>query len=262
VNTLEQRPATKLSLNEIALCELNFDQNIYFDPYADNSGTGAFIIIDRLSNVTVGAGMIEPGDQSPRGAARHDGHVTTEERAIRYGQQPVTVMFVGLSGSGKSTLAHALERRLFDMGRVSTVLDGKMMRQGISKDLPHDATGRAENLRRSAYIARYLNDSGLICCAAFVAASAEARDHAISVIGQDHCIVVYLNPPLEVCQARDPSGLYAAAQNRDSDGGDVPGLSFPYEAPEAPDLVLPTDQMRIDECVDRVINLMKERLVL
>ncbi|MDR0780926.1 MAG: sulfate adenylyltransferase subunit CysN [Pseudomonadales bacterium] len=261
VNTLERRATSKLSLNEIALCELSFDQNIYFDSYSGNAGTGAFIIIDRLSNVTVGAGMIVQDDNLSRStAAKQSGHVTTAERAVRYGQQPATVMFVGLSGAGKSTLAHALERRLFDMGRVSTVLDGKVMRQGISKDLLHDAAGRAENLRRSAYIARYLNDSGLICCAAFVAASREARAHAISVIGQDHCIVVYLNPPLDVCQARDPSGLYAAAQNRDA--GDVPGLSFPYEAPENPDLVLPTDQMTVDECVDRVINLLKERLVL
>jgi bifunctional enzyme CysN/CysC len=260
VNTLERRAATKLSLNEIALCELSFDQDLYFDPYADNVGTGAFIIIDRLTNVTVAAGMIEQDDKLPRSATKPSGHVSLEERAIRYGQQPATVMFMGLSGAGKSTLAHALERRLFDIGRVSAVLDGKTMRQGISKDLPHNAAGRAENLRRSAYIARYLNDSGLICCAAFVAASAEARAHAISVIGQDHCIVVYLNPSLETCQQRDPSGLYAAAQNRDA--GNVPGISFPFEAPENPDLVLPTDQMTVEECVERVINLLKERQVL
>jgi bifunctional enzyme CysN/CysC len=260
VNTLEKREAGKLGLNEIALCELHFDQNIYYDPYSDSPGTGAFIIIDRLSNVTVGAGMIEQDDKLPRGAAKPTGHVTTAERAVRYGQKPVTVMFVGLSGAGKSTLAHALERRLFDIGRVSTVLDGKAMRLGISRDLPHDAAGRAENLRRSAYIARYLNDSGLICCAAFVAASREAREHTISVIGQDNCILVYLNPPLDVCQQRDPSGLYAAAQNRDT--GNVPGISFPYEAPQNADLVLPTDQMSVDECVERVINLLKERQVL
>ena len=101
-----------------------------------------------------------------------------------YGQKPVTVMFIGLSGSGKSTLAHALERRLFDMGRVSTVLDGKQMRLGISKDLPHDAEGRAENLRRSAFIAKYLNDAGLICCAAFVSPNLDSREHMISVIGR------------------------------------------------------------------------------
>src|SRR5690606_17910664 len=145
------------------------------------------------------------------------------------------------------------------MGRVSSVLDGKTMRLGISKDLPHDAAGRAENLRRSAHIARYLNDSGLICCAAFTAASSEARNHTISVIGEENCIVVYLNPPLSVCQQRDPSGLYAAEANTPS--GNVPGLSFPYEEPAEPDLILPTHELDIDECVDRVLNVLKERLV-
>ena len=165
-----------------------------------------------------------------------------------------------MSGSGKSTLAHALERRLFDMGRVSSVLDGKTMRLGISKDLPHTAAGRAENLRRSAYIARYLNDAGMICCAAFTAASAAAREHSLSVIGQGNCIVVYLNPPLHICQQRDPSGLYSAESNKPS--GNVPGVSFPYEEPAQPDLILPTHELDIDECIDRVLNVLKERLVL
>src|SRR5690606_41129364 len=99
------------------------------------------------------------------------------------------------------------------MGRVSSVLDGKTMRLGISKDLPHDAEGRAENLRRSAYIARYLNDNGIICCASFVAPNTDSREHTIDVIGEENCIVVYLTPPLEVCRQRDPSGIYAAEEN-------------------------------------------------
>jgi len=259
VNTLEHKAASMLKLNEIGVCDVSFDQPVFFDSYLENAGTGAFIIIDRLTNVTVGAGMIVSGNKSAKATGKHKGHVIPEERTLRYGQKPVTVMFVGISGSGKSTLAHALERRLFDMGRISSVLDGKVMRLGISRDLPHDASGRAENLRRSAYIARHINDSGLICCAAFVAASAEARDHAISVIGQDSCILVYLNPSLETCQQRDPSGMYAAELNNPS--GIVPGISFPYEIPDAADLILPTDQMTIDECIDTVLNLLREKLV-
>ncbi len=257
VNTLEQKPAPALELNEIALCEVSFTQKLFFDPYKRNNATGAFIIIDRLTNVTVGAGMIESTTKVSRHREGVSGHVTTAEREARFGQKPATVMFVGLSGSGKSTLAHALERRLFDMGRVGSVLDGKTMRLGISKDLAHDAAGRAENLRRSAYIARYLNDSGLICCAAFTAASADARDHMISVIGAENCLVVYLNPPLNVCQQRDPSGLYAAEAIKPT--RNVPGVSFPYEAPSLPDLILPTHEIDVDECVDRVLNLMRER---
>jgi bifunctional enzyme CysN/CysC len=260
VNTLEHSPAPALELNEIALCEISFDQALHFDAYRINRTTGSFIIIDRLTNVTIGAGMIQDGTAVTRRAEEKRTHVTPEERAARYGQKPVTVLFTGISGSGKSTLAHALERRLFEMGRVSAILDGKTMRKGISKDLPNDAAGRAENLRRSAYIARYLNDSGLICCAAYVAASEEARLQALSIIGEDNCIVVYLNPPLEICQQRDPSGIYAAELLNPS--GNVPGISFPYEAPLTPDLILPTQELDVDTCIDHVLNLLKERQVL
>jgi bifunctional enzyme CysN/CysC len=261
VNTLQTSPTPSLELNEIGFCEMDFAQPIHFDDYTKNPSTGSFIIIDRLSNVTVGAGMIDVGKQkSRRHSANSTAHVTREERAARYGQKPVTIMFVGLSGSGKSTLAHSLERRLFDMGRVITILDGKAMRLGISKDLDHDAEGRAENLRRSAYIAKYLNDAGFICCAAFVAPNRDSREHTISVIGEENCIIVYLNPPLEVCQQRDPSGLYAAEANLE--GGKVPGISFPYEDWDKPHLILPTHELDVDECIERLINLLKEQAII
>jgi len=261
VNTLQTSPSPSLELNEIGFCELDFAQPIHFDDYKKNPSTGSFIIIDRLSNVTVGAGMIDVGKQKTRRlSANSTAHVTREERAARYGQKPVTIMFVGLSGSGKSTLAHALERRLFDMGRVSTIMDGKAMRLGISKDLAHDAAGRAENLRRSAYIAKYLNDAGFICCAAFVAPNKDSREHTINVIGEENCIIVYLNPPLEVCKQRDPSGLYAAEANLES--GTVPGVSFPYEDWDKPHLMLPTHELDVDECIERLINLLKEQAII
>jgi bifunctional enzyme CysN/CysC len=259
INTLETSPSPSLDLNEIGSCEISLSQDIHFDAYKQNVSTGAFIIVDRLTNITVGAGMIEDAQTRGKHVSTANTHVTTEERAARYGQKPVTVMFIGLSGSGKSTLAHALERRLFDMGRVSTILDGKAMRLGISKDLPHDADGRAENLRRSAYIAKYLNNSGLICCAAFVSPNIESREHTINVIGEENCILVYLNPPLETCKQRDPSGLYAAEENVPS--GNVPGISFPYEEPENPHLMLATHELNVEECIDKVINVMKEEQV-
>jgi bifunctional enzyme CysN/CysC len=260
VNTLEKLPAPSLALNEIALCDISFNQPVSFDAYRRNRGTGAFVVIDRLTNVTVAAGMIESDGNVIQHHSINQGHVTPAERKARYGQQPVTVMFVGLSGAGKSTLAHSLERRLFDMGRVSTVLDGKTLRLGLSKDLAHDARGRAENLRRSAHFARYLNESGLICCAAFVAASAEARAHAVSVIGRENCLIVYLNPPLDVCKQRDPSGIYAADATLPS--GNVPGVSFPYEAPIDADLMLDTSTSSVGECMEQVLGLLKNRKVL
>lgn len=266
INTLKRHPAPGLELNEIGLCELQLEERICFDSYAVNRGTGRFVIIDRLSNVTVGAGMIvcEATTRDAAGdgqtGSTHVTHVTREERAERYGQRPATVMFIGVSGSGKSTLAHGLERRLFDMGRVGTVLDGKTMRLGISRDLPHDAEGRAENLRRSAHVARFLNDSGLICCASFVAPNADSREHALSVIGKDNCFIVYLNPPIEVCMHRDPSGLYAAAAGNDS--GNIPGLSFPYEEPELTHLTLDTSVLTVDECLKKVLRLLREQHVI
>ena len=260
INTLETGPAPSLELNEIGLCEVTLSDTIYFDDYKNNPGTGSFIIVDRLTNVTVGAGMIADANETGKHISTVSAHVTTEERAARYGQKPVTVMFIGLSGSGKSTLAHALERKLFDMGRVSTVLDGKQMRLGISKDLSHDAEGRAENLRRSAYIAKYLNDSGLICCAAFVAPNLDSREHLMSVIGDENIIVIYLNPPLDVCKQRDPSGLYAAEENVPT--GTVPGISFEYPEPENADLILPTHELEVEDCIYKIINVLKEQSVI
>ncbi|MFM1895358.1 MAG: hypothetical protein RLZZ385_432 [Pseudomonadota bacterium] len=263
INTLEKQPAPTLELNEIGLCELEIDQPVCFDNYRINRGTGRFILIDRLSNVTIGAGMItgvEPRREVAAESHSSVTHVTRDERAARYGQRPATIMFIGVSGSGKSTLAHGLERRLFDMGRVATVLDGKTMRLGISRDLPHDAEGRAENLRRSAHVAKFLNDSGLICCASFVAPSRDSRDHALSVIGKDNCLIVYLNPPLEVCMQRDPSGLYAAAQAAES--GTIPGVSFPYDEPETTHLELDTSALSVDECLRKVIRLLREHKVI
>jgi bifunctional enzyme CysN/CysC len=261
VNNLKKLPAPALELNEIGLVEVSLDKSVCFDAYITNRATGSFIIVDQLTNASVGAGMIDCEQQQkiPRTEA-HNVHVTKEERASRYGQKPATVMFIGVSGSGKSTLAHGLERRLFDHGRVSTVLDGKTMRLGISKDLSHDAEGRAENLRRSTHIARFLNDSGVICCASFVAPNADSREHAISVIGKDNCYLVYCNAPIEVCIQRDPSGLYAAAEG--SDSTDIPGLSFPYVPPETTHLELDTEALSIEECLDQVFKLMQEEEII
>ena len=269
VNTLKEELSPTLQLNEVGRCKVSLDQPICFDSYKLNRSTGTFIIIDRLSNVTIGAGMIisaQKDDQkegTTRSASQHRdsvSHVTREERAARYGQKPITVLFIGLSGSGKTTLAYALERRLFDMGRVSTVLDGKAMRLGISKHLAHDKEGRVENLRRSVYIAKHLNESGLICCAAFVAPDQKSREHALETIGKNNCFVIYLNPTLEVCKQRDPSGLYAAEENGET--GTLPGVSFPYEAPKNANLVLATDQYSIDACTEKVIEMLTEQKVI
>jgi len=261
VNTLNEQPAPSLDLNEIGLAELVLDQEVSFDSYNQNRATGNFILIDKLSNVTVGAGMISlPQPVATHSELIHNSHVSKEERIARYGQRPTTIMFIGVSGSGKSTLAHGLERRLFDRGRVIAVLDGKTMRLGISKDLDHDTQGRAENLRRSAHIARFLNDSGVICCASFVAPNQDSRDHAINVIGRSNCFIVYCNPPIEICVKRDPSGLYASSENDTSDT--VPGVSSTYENPEYSHLELDTDALNVQGCLDKIVTLLEENKIL
>ena len=258
---MQETPAPGLELNEIGLVEMMLDERLNFDSYKRNRATGCFILIDKLTNVTIAAGMIEQTQLLARKETlTHNSHVSKDERATRYGQKPATIMFIGLSGSGKSTLAHGLERRLFDRGRVVTVLDGKTMRLGISKDLTHNAEGRAENLRRSAHIARFLNDSGVICCASFVAPNNDSRDHAINVVGRDNCFVIYCNPPIEVCIKRDPSGLYASSENGETDN--VPGLSFPYQKPKEIHLELDTAKLKIDDCLDSVVSLLEQNLII
>jgi bifunctional enzyme CysN/CysC len=184
-------------------------------------------------------------------------NVTLEERKARFGQQPATILLTGLAGAGKSTIAYALERRLFDAGRTVAVLDGQNMRLGISRDLGFSAEDRSENLRRGAEIAKLGNNAGLICICAFLAPSEEVRKKAATVVGEDRFLVVYLNAPVEVCRQRDQEGLYGAA-----DKGEIanfPGVSYDYEPPAAPDLVLPTHEIDVNTCVDRIIALLEAR---
>ncbi len=269
VNSLEREDSPTLALNEIGRCKLALTQPIMHDDYQRNRSTGAFILIDRISNETVGAGMIveaTPGDsradhwdtepQSDK-LASSASFVTPKERAARYGQQAVTVLLTGLTGAGKTTTAYALERRLFELGRACTVLDGQNMRKGISKDLGFSADERSENLRRSAEVAKLINDAGLIAICAFVAPNKLARRRAREVIGDDRFIVVHLSAPIDVCRQRDQEGLYALA-----DGGQVanfPGVSYPYEAPEKAQLVLPTHEISVAEAVDRIVELLEGR---
>jgi bifunctional enzyme CysN/CysC len=267
VNTLEQKPAAGLALNEVGRVQVSLARAIPFDAYARNRHTGAFIVIDRITNGTVGAGMILQR-QSVRGRSfweaepasdllrRRTSPVSDAERAEQLGQKPVTLLLTGLTGAGKSTLAYALERRLFDAGRQVMVLDGENLRLGISRDLGFSSVERSENLRRAAEVARLANQAGMICICALLAPVAEVRERVREMLGAERYLEVHLDAPLGVLRARDASGIYAKA-----DAGElaVPGVSALYEPPASPDLVLHTDQLDVDACVDRLVRLLEQR---
>jgi len=269
VNTLHRQPSDCLKLNEIGRCAITLSQAIAHDSYRRNRATGGLIVIDRITNRTVGAGMIldrstrddrtDHWEAEPVGLVEDQqvSHVTAGERAARYGQQPVTLLLTGLTASGKTSLAYALERRLFDVGRACAVLDARAMRRGISRELGFTAEERSENLRRSAEIAKLMNDAGLICLAAFVAPSDDVRQRAGEVIGSERFLTVYVATPLQACRTRDAEGVYAKA-----DRGEIvnfPGVSAPYETPQHPDLVVRPDLTPVDQCVDQIMQLLHER---
>ncbi|HIQ41372.1 MULTISPECIES: sulfate adenylyltransferase subunit CysN [Pseudomonas] len=254
VNTLEQGAASELKLNEIGRVKVALDAPIALDGYEHNRTTGAFIVIDRLTNGTVGAGMII-AEPVAHGGGQHGrlAHVSTEERASRFGQQPATVLFTGLSGAGKSTLAYAVERKLFDMGRGVFVLDGQNLRHDLNKGLPQDRAGRAENWRRAAHVARQFNEAGMIALAAFVAPDAEGREQAKALIGRERALTVYVQASPQICAERDPQGLYAAG------GDNIPGEGFPYDVPLDADLVIDTQSQSIEQGVKAVLELLRSR---
>ncbi|MEE3216567.1 MAG: adenylyl-sulfate kinase, partial [Pseudomonadota bacterium] len=268
-NTLHRVDSPTLHLNEIGRCSVTLSEPVCFDSYRHNRTTGAFIVVHRITNVTLAAGMIvdrrtgderrDHWDDEPQAAKLHSeaSKVTTAEREARYGQRAATILLTGLTGSGKTALALALERRLFELGRAATVLDGQNMRQGISRDLGFTAEDRSENLRRSAEVARLINDAGLICISAFVAPSEDVRRKASQVVGEERFLVVHLAAPVDVCRQRDTEGQFERADSGEI--ANIPGVSSPYEEPVEPDLVLPTHEWPVDRCVDTILQLLEER---
>ncbi len=263
VNTMHRLPSPTLELNQIGRVNISLNQAIAFDRYNRNKGTGAFIVIDRITNVTVAAGMILDRRTSENRGDHWDDDpasetftsqlsaVTAEERMARYGQRPVSILITGLPGSGKSTTANGVERALFDRGRSAMVIDGQNMRLGLSRDLGFSREDRSENLRRTAEVARFMNKSGLICLLALVSPNDESRKKAADVItdGEGQFLLVHLDAPAVVCAKRNLSAR-----------GDEIEESMPnYQPPADADLVLQTDELSAVECVEKVIELLENR---
>jgi bifunctional enzyme CysN/CysC len=236
VNTLEQSAAKTLELNEVGTLTIATDRPIAFDSYASNTLTGAFILIDRISNATLGAGVIDFGLRRAQNLSWQSFDVNRKVRAEMKGQEPAIVWFTGLSGSGKSTVANLIEKKLAAEGKHAYILDGDNVRHGLNKDLGFTEEARVENIRRVAEVARLMADAGLIVLVSFISPFRNERRLAREIAGDVSFTEVYVDTPLAVCEARDPKGLYARA--RRGEIKNFTGIDSPFEPPERAEIVL------------------------
>jgi bifunctional enzyme CysN/CysC len=258
-NTLRQEGTDGLALNEIGRIRLSLFRPIFADAYSRNRSLGSLIVVSAVTNDTIGAAIIvdrtdydaelktDRAIPEKRAIVWHTGQVSFADRVLFFRQKPVTIWFTGLSGSGKSTLAFALERRLMNLGKACYVLDGDNVRHGLNRDLGFSPLDRAENIRRISEVARLMNDAGLVAITAFISPFREDREMARSIIGGENFVEIHLNAKLDICEGRDPKGLYKKART-----GEIPGftgISSPYEPPEAPALCLDTGTLPIEQCL-------------
>ena len=259
VNSLEHVAAKHLDLNEIGFCNIALDRRIPIDAYSDNRDMGAFVLIDRLSNATVACGMI--AFPLRRGANTHWQPLKIDKaaRATAKSQKPCILWFTGLSGAGKSTLADMLDQKLYSVGRHTIVLDGDNIRHGLNRDLGFTDEDRVENIRRIAEVAKLMVDAGLIVLVSFISPFRNERQMARDLVGPDEFVEVYVNTPIEVCEARDPKGLYRLAR-----AGKLPnltGIGSTYEQPEDPEIIVDGASESPEELAERIVSFLKERRI-
>jgi bifunctional enzyme CysN/CysC len=260
VNTMEHLAAKVLELNEIGVCNIALDRPVAFDAYKDNRDTGGFILIDRMSNNTVGAGMLHFALR--RSHNIHVQHVDVDKaaRSKLMGQKPVVLWFTGLSGAGKSTIANLVEKRLHALGRHSYLLDGDNVRHGLNRDLGFTEGDRVENVRRVGEVAKLMLDAGLIVLTAFISPFRSERRLARSLVQDGEFIEVHVDTPLDVAEGRDVKGLYKKA--RRGELANFTGIDSPYEAPEAPEVRIDTVELTAERAADRIIEMLRSRGVI
>ncbi|MCY1647489.1 sulfate adenylyltransferase subunit CysN [Caulobacter sp. SL161] len=251
VNTLEKTAAKRLELNEIGVCNLSLDQAIPFETYAENRQMGGFILIDRLSNRTVGAGLINFALRRADNIHWQHTDVTKVSRAALKRQRGQVVWLTGLSGAGKSTIANLVEKRLHALGRHTYLLDGDNVRHGLNKDLGFTEEDRVENIRRVAEVAKLMVDAGLIVLTAFISPFRAERQLARDLLEPGEFIEVFVDTPLAVAEARDVKGLYKKA--RSGQLKNFTGVDSPYEAPESPELRIDTTAIDPVEAAERIV---------
>jgi bifunctional enzyme CysN/CysC len=260
VNTLEHVAATKLELNEIGVCNLELDQAIPFDPYSENRDTGGFVLIDRITYKTVGAGLFQFALRRSQNVHWQALDVDKRSRSDMKGQQPCVLWLTGLSGAGKSTLANLVEKKLQGFGRHTYLLDGDNVRHGLNKDLGFTDADRVENIRRVAEVAKLMVDAGLIVIVSFISPFRAERRMARALVGPREFIEVFVDAPLSVAEARDPKGLYKKA--RRGELKNFTGIDSPYEPPENPEIHLDTSRLSPEEATDLVVDALIDRRLL
>ncbi|AIO34015.1 adenylylsulfate kinase [Burkholderia cenocepacia] len=258
VNTREHLAARTLALNEIGVCNLSFDRPVAFDPYERNRDTGGFIVIDRFSNDTVGAGMLHFALRRAHNVHWQAVDVDRDARAAQKAQTPRIVWLTGLSGAGKSTIANLVEKRLHALGKHTYLLDGDNVRHGLNRDLGFTEADRVENIRRVAEVARLMLDAGLITLVSFISPFRAERDMARAMVGADEFVEVFVDTPLAVAEERDPKGLYKKA--RRGELKHFTGIDSPYEPPAQPELRIDTVTDTPEDAAARIVAyLLRER---
>ncbi|NND90200.1 MAG: sulfate adenylyltransferase subunit CysN [Granulosicoccus sp.] len=260
VNTLEESAATRLELNAIGVCNISTDQPLAFDAYKTNRDMGGFILIDRMNNATVGAGMLH---FSLRRADNIHLQAVDVDKAVRAGlkgQKPAVVWFTGLSGAGKSTVANQVEKQLAAKGHHTYLLDGDNVRHGLNRDLGFTDADRVENIRRIGEVASLMVDSGLIVLTAFISPFRSERALARSLVAEDEFIEVHVDTPLSIAEERDPKGLYKKA--RRGELANFTGIDSPYQPPERPEILIDTSSLSAEQAAERVIAELRRRGIL
>ncbi len=257
VNTLEHTAAVTLELNDIGVANLQLDRPIAFDSYEVNRDTGGFVLIDRVSNDTVGAGMLHFALRRAHNVQWQALDVNKTARAALKGQKPCVLWYTGLSGAGKSTIANLVDKRLHSTRRHTYLLDGDNVRHGMNKDLGFTAADRVENIRRIAEMAKILVDAGLIVSTAFISPFKAERQMARALVGEDEFIEIFVDTPLAVAEQRDPKGLYRKA--RRGDLKNFTGIDSPYEAPEHPELRIDTTSLSPEDAAETIVAYLQSR---
>ena len=256
VNTLEHLAAKQLELNEIGVCDLSLDRAVAFDAYGDNRELGSFILIDKLTNDTVGAGLIHFALRRAENIHWQTLDVNKQARASQKGQRACVLWFTGLSGAGKSTVANLVEKRLHALGRHTYILDGDNVRHGLNKDLGFTDVDRVENIRRVAEVARLMVDAGLIVLVSFISPFRSERRLARDLVEAGEFFEVFVDTPLAEAEKRDPKGLYKKA--RRGELKNFTGIDSPYEPPEHPEIHLRTVAQSPEDAAEQVLARLRE----